>query len=177
MKPIRAHIPQSVWAAAQGVKSVRGLFFQAGAEERRWQALTLANSAVAALQHAMGDFPGADATTTAVRMRRSVQFHPCCIGTRDGPLPTPVALWQTVCSSSSLRTRCSQGSGRCSGSLQHSRAGRYLGAPQVRALSLHGSEVDVVDEERDKFIPSALKQIADLRASQVPLLAVGGVRI
>ncbi len=48
---------------------MRGLFFQTGAEERRWQALTLANSAVAALQHALGDFSGADATTTAVRMR------------------------------------------------------------------------------------------------------------
>lgn len=38
---------------------------------------------------------------------------------------------------------------------------------QVQALSLHGSQDDAVDEERDKFIPAALKQIADLRAAQV----------
>jgi len=52
---------------AQGVGTVRSLFFQTGAEQRRWQALTLANSAVAALQHATGDLRGADVTTTAVR--------------------------------------------------------------------------------------------------------------
>jgi len=33
------------------VEAARDLFFQSGAEERRWQALTLANSNVATLQH------------------------------------------------------------------------------------------------------------------------------
>jgi hypothetical protein len=35
----------------QGVEAVRGMFFQPGAEQRRWQALVLANSNVAMLQH------------------------------------------------------------------------------------------------------------------------------
>ena len=35
----------------QGVEAVRGMFFQPEAEQRRWQALVLANSNVAMLQH------------------------------------------------------------------------------------------------------------------------------
>jgi len=102
----RAHLTlgndsEAAVIAEKGVEAVRGMFFQPGAEQRRRQALTLANSAVAALQHAVGDFPGADATTNA-----------------------------------------------------------------VQTLTLHGSKSDEVDEERDRFIPDALKQIADLRAAQ-----------
>lgn len=36
---------------SQGVEAVQGMFFQAGAEQRLWQALVLANSNVAMLQH------------------------------------------------------------------------------------------------------------------------------
>lgn len=157
----------------QGVEAARGLFFQPGAELRRWQALVLTNSNVAMLQHGDSVQMARPFTVDSRRIRQQAHAAP-----RQAKCTDSVLQQTRHCHSLTLRNARSGPLEDCRNVVLCTRAatgdlhGADITSDAVHALlTQHIDQLQAADDEvtRDRFIPAALKQVAALRAAQVSI--------